>query len=158
MQVATGGDQHWQLPMLLIVPAFHLSPATGPVILGFGDILLPGLLGVYSRTFDLYHNLDTWQSYFWPTVVGYAVGLMLTYIALWIEIGGSQGQPALLYLLPCTLGLTLLLAMSRKHLTLMCSNNAFAAHGSGDSTGVPDLEANAELQDSGDTRLLAPSS
>lgn len=115
--------------MLLIVPAFHLSPATGPVILGFGDVLLPGLLGVYSRTFDLYHNLDIWQSYFWPTVVGYAVGLMLTYIALWFEIGGSQGQPALLYLIPCTLGLTLLLAMSRKHLTLMCSNNAFAMYG-----------------------------
>lgn len=155
VKVATGGDQHWQLPMLLIVPAFHLSPATGPVILGFGDILLPGLLGVYSRTFDLYHNLDIWQSYFWPTVVGYAVGLLLTYIALWFEIGGSQGQPALLYLIPCTLGLTLLLAMSRKHLTLMCSNNAFATYGSGDS--VPDLETNAELQDSGDTHLLAPS-
>ncbi|KAL0029595.1 hypothetical protein WJX79_006932 [Trebouxia sp. C0005] len=82
VKVATGGDQHWQLPMLLIVPAFHLSPATGPVILGFGDILLPGLLGVYSRTFDLYHNLDIWQSYFWPTVVGRRLSPLLDYVQL----------------------------------------------------------------------------
>lgn len=154
LQVATGGDQHWQLPMLLIVPAFHISPATGPVILGFGDVLLPGLLGVYSRTFDLYHNLNIRQSYFWPIVGGYAVGLVLTYLALWFGVGGSQGQPALLYLIPCTLGLKLLLAMSRKHFALMCSNDAFAASESADS--VPDLEASAAEQDSGETQLLIP--
>ena len=156
VQVATGGNQHWQLPMLLMVPAFKVSPATGPVILGFGDILLPGLLGVYNRTFDLYHNLSIWQSYFWPTVGGYALGLVLTYTALWFEIGASQGQPALLYLIPCTLGLTLLLALSRKQFALMCSNNAFAVSESGES--LPDLEANsAEPQDSGEAHLLTPS-
>ena len=155
MQVATGGDQHWQLPMLLVVPALHLSPATGPVILGFGDILLPGLLGVYSRTFDLYHNLSTTQSYFWPNVGGYAVGLVLTYIALWLELGGSQGQPALLYLIPCTLGPTLLLAWSRKQLSLMCSNSAFAMSESDES--VPDLEASsAGPEDTGEAHLLTP--
>ena len=128
--------------MLLVVPAFHLTAATGPVILGFGDVVLPGLLGVYSRTFDLYHDLSTWHGYFWPTVLGYAVGLLLTYLALWFELGGSQGQPALLYLIPCTLGLTLLLATLRKHLRLMCSTEAFQGESSTDLEATSDLLIN----------------
>lgn len=118
-QVATGGDQHWQLPMLIIIPAFHVTPGVGPAMLGFGDILLPGLLGVYTRSFDLYNKLSARQSYFWPCAAGYAVGLLLTYVALYYSIGGDQGQPALLYLVPCTLGLVLLLASMRKHLNIM---------------------------------------
>ncbi|KAL3137714.1 hypothetical protein ABBQ38_004981 [Trebouxia sp. C0009 RCD-2024] len=142
VKVATGGDEHWQLPMLLTIPAFRLSPAVGPVILGFGDVLLPGLLGVYTRTFDLYHNTSWQASYFWPNVLGYVVGLLLTYLALWFEIGGSQGQPALLYLIPCTLGVTLVLAASRRQFTMMCSDDTFAT---ADTEGSADLEANAPL-------------
>ena len=154
LQVATGGEQHWQLPMLLTVPAFHLSPAVGPVILGFGDILLPGLLGVYTRTFDLYYECNWQASYFWPNVGGYAVGLLLTYMALWFEIGGSQGQPALLYLIPCTLGVTLVLAVSRKELTAMCRDDTFASFESGSSA---DLEASdREASNSQQTHLLTP--
>lgn len=126
--------------MLLTVPAFHLSPATGPVILGFGDVLLPGLLGVYTRTFDLHHNLSWQTSYFWPNVGGYGIGLVLTYLALWFGVGGSQGQPALLYLIPCTLGLTLVLALSRKHLALMCIDDIDVLS---EYETAPDLEANA---------------
>ena len=39
-------------------------------------------------------------------VVGYAVGLMLAFLANYygITINGVRGQPALLYLVPCTLG------------------------------------------------------
>ena len=140
VQVATGGNEHWQLPMLLTIPPFHLSPAVGPVILGFGDVLLPGLLGVYTRTFDLYHELTWQESYFWPNVGGYGVGLIFTYLALWFEVGGSQGQPALLYLIPCTLGLTIVLAVSRKHFAIMCSDDTFAASA---SESTPDLEADA---------------
>lgn len=128
--------------MLLTIPAFRLSPAVGPVILGFGDVLLPGLLGVYTRTFDLYHNTSWQASYFWPNVLGYVVGLLLTYLALWFEIGGSQGQPALLYLIPCTLGVTLVLAASRRQFTMMCSDDTFAT---ADTEGSADLEANAPL-------------
>ena len=153
MQVATGGDHHWQLPMLLMVPAFHVTPATGPVILGFGDVLLPGLLGVYSRTFDLCHKLAAWHGYFWPNVFGYAVGLVLTYLALWFEVGGSQGQPALLYLVPCTLGLTLLLAWRRKHLPLMLQGTAVHAMDADET--LLDVEADpADVQDAHQNRLL----
>ena len=153
-QVATGGDQHWQLPNVLTVPAFHLSPAVGPVILGFGDILLPGLLGVYTRAFDLYYDCSWQTSYFWPNVGGYALGLLLTYLALCFEIGGSQGQPALLYLIPCTLGVTLVLAVSRRQLMSMCRDDTFASSDFGSSA---DLEANApESSDNQQTQLLTP--
>lgn len=40
-QVATGGDSHIPIPFLLIVPHL-LNPEMS--ILGFGDIVLPGLL------------------------------------------------------------------------------------------------------------------
>lgn len=154
IQVATGGDAGWRLPMLLTIPAFHLSPAVGPVILGFGDILLPGLLGVYTRTFDLYYNLRWQVSYFWPNVAGYGIGLVLTYLALWFDIGGASGQPALLYLVPCTLGVTLILACSRRQLELMCSHDTFVASAT-DST--VDLEANAsEASATQQSHLLPP--
>lgn len=119
LQVATGGEEHWQLPMLIIIPAFHATPGVGPVMLGFGDILLPGLLGVYARTHDVHNKLAAKHSYFWPCVAGYAVGLLLTYVALYFSIGGDQGQPALLYLVPCTLGVVLVLAYFREHLPHM---------------------------------------
>lgn len=44
---------------------------------------------------------------------GYATGLILTYLALCFRIGGSSGQPALLYLVPCTLGTMVILALIR---------------------------------------------
>ena len=39
----------------------------------------------------------------WASVAGYALGLCLTYLALYHRLGGSAGQPALLFLSPCVL-------------------------------------------------------
>merc|ERR1719507_1046983 len=60
VEVATGGDSGEQLPMVLRVP--HLSTtiefarACGVPysMLGFGDILVPGLLLSYCHSFDLF--------------------------------------------------------------------------------------------------------
>ena len=43
------------------------------------------------------------MGYFLPAIVAYGVGLLLTFIALVYSWGGDQGQPALLYLVPCTM-------------------------------------------------------
>ena len=59
VEVATGGDTGEQLPMVLKVP--HLSStlefarACGVPysMLGFGDILVPGLLLSYCHSFDI---------------------------------------------------------------------------------------------------------
>ncbi|KAI3931272.1 hypothetical protein MKX01_040189 [Papaver californicum] len=50
-------------------------------------------------------------------MIGYGVGLILTYVGLYLMDG--HGQPALLYLVPCTLGLIIILGWLRgelKHL------------------------------------------
>lgn len=40
-------------------------------------------------------------TYFFPLVIAYAVGLMMANVAVYVM---NMGQPALLYLVPCTLG------------------------------------------------------
>lgn len=49
-QVATGGSSHEALPVLLLVPRLGDS-AGGYSMLGYGDVVLPGLLLV-RRTVD----------------------------------------------------------------------------------------------------------
>ena len=49
----------------------------------------------------------------YSTSAGYGVGLLLTYLALEFEVFGSSGQPALLYLVPCTLGTITVKALLR---------------------------------------------
>lgn len=90
-QVATGGQSHEVLPILLLVPRFgHGTAGGGYNILGFGDMVLPGLLVVYARTFDLRHRRGVATGYFLPASIGYGAGLLLTYIALTLELGGDQ--------------------------------------------------------------------
>ncbi len=57
VEVATGGDTGEQLPMVLKVPHLNSNPLSACWIpysmLGFGDILVPGLLLSYCHAFDL---------------------------------------------------------------------------------------------------------
>ena len=54
-----------------------------------------------------YINFD-WTILF---VSAYAIGLIITFVALAFM---KTGQPALLYLVPCTLGTTFLIGLKRK--------------------------------------------
>ena len=117
------------MPMLLRVPRLA-DPWGGDSILGFGDLVLPALLLVFTlrcrsksllpllyRFFchlasSLHAPLPlrydytvgrVWgRGYFLWASIGYGVGLVATYVGLWAMDG--SGQPALLYLVPCTLG------------------------------------------------------
>ncbi|KAJ9515138.1 hypothetical protein QJQ45_028935, partial [Haematococcus lacustris] len=114
--VASGGSAQEPLPMLLRVPLLWAPPGLpGYSMLGFGDIIMPGLLVAFMRRWDLTHRLPLLKGYFLPVCCGYAGGLALTYTALACSWFGDQGQPALLYLVPCTLGLVLALAAGRGH-------------------------------------------
>ena len=57
VEVATGGDTGEQLPMVLKVPHLGSSPLKACWLpysmLGYGDILVPGLLMSYCHAFDL---------------------------------------------------------------------------------------------------------
>ena len=86
--------------MLVIIPYFWGLP--GYTMMGFGDIVLPGLLIVYTRIQDVASQLggggqgSLRHGYFLPAVVGYGVGLLLTYAALLLELGGKQVRQVLI--------------------------------------------------------------
>lgn len=99
--------------MLLLFPRLQ-DYQGGNVMLGLGDIVLPGLLVAYVARFDALtipssmNNPSAFISRSAPIpwnfvimVCGYAVGLMMANMAVYIM---QMGQPALLYLVPCTLG------------------------------------------------------
>ncbi|CAH1789841.1 unnamed protein product [Owenia fusiformis] len=114
VDVATGagGTSGEQLPMVLKVPKFSdaaLNVCSLPYsLLGFGDILVPGLLVSYCHGFDL--KVQSKKIYYITNCIAYGVGLVICFVALaFMEIG----QPALLYLVPCGLIPTYIIALIR---------------------------------------------
>jgi signal peptide peptidase-like protein 2B len=109
VEVAGGGDSHEFLPMLLRVPRLSGPPIIrgSYSLLGFGDVILPGLLVALMRRIDIKMSSSAagvqssskkggccvQGGYFVPTVFGYGGGLLLTYVALMFSWFGDQGQP-----------------------------------------------------------------
>merc|ERR1712151_1218938 len=109
-------------------------------MLGFGDIALPGLLVAYLRRFDVQSGKRWFAGYFAPVVVGYFCGLCATICALTIM---QMGQPALLYLVPGTLGTTLTLGCIRGEM-----NNLWEGKPkSGNSSGAMQLPSTDEKKE-----------
>lgn len=110
------GCQTKSLPMLFLMPRF--DGGDGFALLGLGDVVLPGLLLCFVMRFDLCtFGRMTWrQGYFYWVALGYALGLLLADVAV---AATGMGQPALLYIVPCTLGVQILLASRRGELREM---------------------------------------
>ncbi|CAN8295414.1 unnamed protein product [Cochlearia groenlandica] len=109
--VARGSkDTGESIPMLLRIPRLS-DPWGGYNMIGFGDILFPGLLICFIFRYDTENNKGKLRGYFPWLMFGYGLGLFLTYFGLYIMNG--HGQPALLYLVPCTLGITVILGLVR---------------------------------------------
>lgn len=124
-----GGDP---LPMLFTVPRIG-DYAGGSSLLGLGDIVLPGLLLSFASRYDEAkklvgashsprspresspHNSGCSRTggYFAPAVVAYAIGLGMANVAVYVM---NMGQPALLYLVPCCLGIIVYLGWKRGEL------------------------------------------
>ncbi|XP_004480625.2 signal peptide peptidase-like 2C [Dasypus novemcinctus] len=120
VEVASGpadSSSHERLPMVLKVPRMSFSALTlcdQPFsILGFGDIVVPGFLVAYCHRFDV--QVRSRQVYFVACTAAYAVGLVVTFVAMILM---QMGQPALLYLVSCTLLTSLAVAACRQELTL----------------------------------------
>lgn len=96
--------------MLLRLPRLN-DLLGGYSMLGLGDIALPGLLVSYLLRFDYKKRFTGMNSYFLLSSSGYFIGLLITNLALLLMSG--SGQPALLYLVPSTLGLVSLVAYTR---------------------------------------------
>ncbi|PKA48045.1 Signal peptide peptidase-like 5 [Apostasia shenzhenica] len=102
MIVVARGDRSGEdgVPMLLKIPRMF-DPWGGYSIIGFGDILLPGLLVAFSLRYDWATKKNVNAGYFLWSMVAYGSGLLITYVAL--NLMDGHGQPALLYIVPFTL-------------------------------------------------------
>lgn len=113
VEVATGGNSQEQMPMVLKVPHMGFDPlafcSTKYSMLGFGDMLVPGLLVAYCYSFDV--DKDTRKVYFFAVVTAYGIGLIITFAGLYLM---ANAQPALLYLVPCMLGPVVLISLCRR--------------------------------------------
>uniref|UniRef100_A0A6I8QIL5 Signal peptide peptidase-like 2B n=1 Tax=Xenopus tropicalis TaxID=8364 RepID=A0A6I8QIL5_XENTR len=113
-----------KLPMVLKVPRLNSSPLAlcdRPFsLLGFGDILVPGLLVAYCHRFDI--QVQSSRIYFVACTIAYGIGLLVTFVALALM---QKGQPALLYLVPCTLLTSLAVALWRKELHMFWTGSGF---------------------------------
>ncbi|XP_042382977.1 signal peptide peptidase-like 5 [Zingiber officinale] len=101
------------VPMLLKIPRL-LDPWGGYSVIGFGDIILPGLIIAFSLRYDWAGKKSLRAGYFLWSMMAYGSGLLVTYIALTLMDG--HGQPALLYIVPFTLGTLLALGWKRGEL------------------------------------------
>ena len=105
-EVATGGagGSGEQLPMVLKVPHLIQHPLLNCFesysMLGFGDILVPGLLISYCHSYDLQRQGSGRWVYWMVANFFYFVGMITTFASLFLM---NQAQPALLYLCPLTL-------------------------------------------------------
>uniref|UniRef100_A0A2P2HY25 Signal peptide peptidase-like 2B n=1 Tax=Hirondellea gigas TaxID=1518452 RepID=A0A2P2HY25_9CRUS len=118
-----GGPDGEQLPMVFKVPHFTYSEVISVCnlrnnynLLGFGDVLVPGLLVSYVYSYDLQTGRGKCPLYFIVNVIAYGIGLCLTFAGLYLMRGA---QPALLYLVPCTLLPTVIIAAIREDLADM---------------------------------------
>jgi len=109
VKVATAPTKGWHVPMLLAAPSF-CDPFGHGRMLGFGDVAAPGLFVAFLKRYDIWRGFRFFDGYFFPAVIGYLVGLLCAICAMYIM---KMGQPALLYLVPGTLGLTALNAACR---------------------------------------------
>ncbi|XP_071932637.1 signal peptide peptidase-like 4 isoform X3 [Coffea arabica] len=112
MIVVARGDRSGEdgIPMLLKIPRMF-DPWGGYSIIGFGDIILPGLLVAFSLRYDWLSKKNLREGYFLWAMIAYGLGLLITYVAL--NMMDGHGQPALLYIVPFTLGTFLTLGKKR---------------------------------------------
>ncbi|XP_046898383.1 signal peptide peptidase-like 2A isoform X4 [Hypomesus transpacificus] len=114
VQVALGPDAAGEkLPVVMRVPRIS-SWAQNMCgmqfsILGYGDIIVPGLLVAYCSRFDVWTNSPK-KIYFVSCCVAYLCGMVVTFAVM---LTTKMGQPALLYLVPFTLASSALLAWRR---------------------------------------------
>jgi hypothetical protein len=118
MIVVARGDKSGEdgIPMLLKIPRMF-DPWGGFSIIGFGDILLPGLVVAFSLRYDWLAKKNLRAGYFLWAMIAYGLGLLITYVAL--NLMDGHGQPALLYIVPFTLGTFLALGKKRGDLRIL---------------------------------------
>ncbi|CAN0017698.1 unnamed protein product [Scytosiphon promiscuus] len=144
----SSGCQVESLPMLLQLPRMW-DYTGGYAMLGLGDIVIPGLLLSFAHRYDLSVGLRLSRGYFVFMVAGYAVGLLMANMAVYVM---AMGQPALLYLVPCTLGLFIFLSYNDGTLQTMWNGPPSL---SAEHAGYDGLLSDGSIAGDGDDALKA---
>ena len=100
-------------PIKILFPIDLLSVPPKLSLLGLGDIVIPGIFVAICLKYDVDKFLERKEEklrtpYFNWCMVGYALGIVATYIAMLLM---EQGQPALLFLVPGCCGSIGILAL-----------------------------------------------
>uniref|UniRef100_A0A8K9Y016 PA domain-containing protein n=1 Tax=Oncorhynchus mykiss TaxID=8022 RepID=A0A8K9Y016_ONCMY len=117
------------LPVVMRVPRF--SAWTQNLcgmqfsILGYGDIIVPGLLVAYCSRFDVWVNSPK-KIYLFCCCIAYLCGMVLTFAVMLVT---KMGQPALLYLVPFTLLGSALLAWRRGEMRQFWNGTTYEVRG-----------------------------
>ncbi|XP_044171236.1 signal peptide peptidase-like 2B isoform X2 [Acropora millepora] len=148
VQVATGAGSKEQLPMVLKVPRLTkstLSVCLRPYsLLGFGDILVPALYIGFCHTFDIVSKTPH-KIYFLSTTIAYGMGLLITFGMLFVM---EKGQPALLYLVPCTLGTGYAIGWKRGDIKRLWTGQMVLHNsGEGDDSGEDEIFSRGSNED-----------
>nr|XP_040051553.1 signal peptide peptidase-like 2A isoform X1 [Gasterosteus aculeatus aculeatus] len=102
-----------KLPVVMRVPRFSAwaQNLCGMQfsILGYGDIIIPGLMVAYCSRFDVWVNSSK-KIYFISCCIAYLLGMIVTFAVMLLS---GMGQPALLYLVPFTLTASAVVAACR---------------------------------------------
>lgn len=106
-------------------------------ILGYGDIIIPGLLVAYCHRFDVWTGSSN-RIYYVSCAVAYTLGLVLTFVVMLLS---KMGQPALLYLVPFTLLTSGLLAWKRKEFKQFWAGTTYQVLDSSREPLIPDGDA-----------------
>nr|XP_046235378.1 signal peptide peptidase-like 2A isoform X2 [Scatophagus argus] len=105
-----------KLPVVMRVPRFSAwaQNLCGMQfsILGYGDIIVPGLLVAYCSRFDVWINSSK-KIYFVSCCIAYLLGMIVTFAVMLLS---GMGQPALLYLVPFTLITSAVVAGCRREM------------------------------------------
>jgi len=135
IEVATGGGTGQSVPLVLKLPDAYGSFK----ILGYGDIAIPGLLISLLLRHDLTSRNRLGRGYFAAGVTGYALGLIATFVSLFLM---KHGQPALLFLVPGILIPTFLIARCKGEFMTFWT----ASYGPSPPEGYQTLPDNAAKQ------------
>ncbi|XP_028812816.1 signal peptide peptidase-like 2A isoform X2 [Denticeps clupeoides] len=138
VQVALGPESSMEkLPVVMRVPRFSAIAQNlcgmQFSILGYGDIIVPGLLVAYCHRFDVWIN-SSYRVYFVSCTIAYCLGMIVTFVVM---ILSKMGQPALLYLVPFTLLTSTVVAWRRKEMQQFWAGTTYQVL---DSTREPLLQ------------------
>ncbi|XP_048829380.1 signal peptide peptidase-like 2A isoform X3 [Brienomyrus brachyistius] len=140
VEVALGpGSVAEKLPLVMRVPRF-LAPNLCMMqfsILGYGDIIVPGLLVAYCHRFDVWTSSPK-RIYFMSCTIAYFLGMVVTFVVM---ILSQMGQPALLYLVPFTLLTSAAVAWRRGEMKRFWSGTAYEM----EDLNMTAMEENAEF-------------